>query len=1376
MDTSILDNIIYGRIEPHIYAFKTNTIPNYLKVGDTYRSVKLRLDEWRQIYKDLEPQFDAKALINDDVYFRDYSVHEYLENDKHRKRLLPKDLKSGVYYSKEFFEDTSTKDIEEAIDDIKKSYKNNTGKYQYYNSADKTTEDFVYQRSDVYWKPRPNQSEAIENFKKAIKRKRNSQKINLLMYAVMRFGKSFTSLCCAKEMHAKFVLVLSGKADVKDEWKKNVEVPANFKNFYFFDSDYLKKKNTDDFTAALKKKNTCVVLFLTLQDLQGKTVKEKHKEVFKQNIDLLIVDETHFGARASSYGEVLRNVELYENEKPKDYGAIDSEQADKQVEELKKVLKVHVTLHLSGTPYRILMGSEFEKEDIISFCQFSNIMEEQKKWEIDNFKRINDEDLNVITGKPYQEWDNPYFGFPQMVRFAFRPNKSSFAKINNLKEIGKSASFSVLFNPKSTKKDDDGEYLKFENESEILDFLKVIDGSKEDENILGFLNYKKLKDGKMCRHIVMVLPFRASCDSLQQLLKRHQSDFINLNQYEIINIAGFDSEYDKIGEVTETIKKFETAGKKTISLTVHKMLTGVTVPEWDTMLMLKECSSPEEYDQAIFRLQNQYIKDFKSPDGNVIKYNMKPQTLLVDFDPTRMFKMQESKSLIYNVNTDEGGNNKLYDRIGKELAISPIITINHDKIVEITPQDIVDEVRKYSATRGVAEETGEIPVDINLQNIELIREEIERQNELGSKGGLNVLPTTEEGEELEITDDDDSCDGNEPTAREKGGNDNILKEEIESYINKFRTYYARILFFAFLTKDKVVSLNDIINISKQGENPRILKNLALNVNVLKAINTNMAKIGLNQLDYKIQNINTLANDSSVEPLERANVALKKFGRLSDSEVVTPSEICDEMVNLISDTILLNVIDKKKCILDINSKLAEFPLAIYKRYTEKLKINPEKIQNIIYSIPSSSHTYEFTRKVYELLGLNVSNIAEHFVSYDLLKIINEKEKIDFNGIKKLLNQQKEFNQIFLTNKNSQIGENDMKFDVIVGNPPYQIETKTENSKNGQAPRTNIFHYFENIAIENAQEASALIFPAVRWIHRSGKGLKEFGLKMINDNRLEKIVYYPNATEIFENTEIADGISIVVTNTKKSSDNFEFRYKDKNVLQTINVNCPGDELLVLNPNDKIIVDKIKTMVKNLGIKYLHDGIYPRTLFGIESDFVEKNSKKVRPYNTEKDFNPETEIKLLTNDKSGSAGRSSWFIVNRNTITQSKNLIDEWQVVVSSAHGGGQDGRDNQIAIIDNHSAFGRSKVALKSFKTKKEAENFLKYAKSIFVRYAFLMTDEALTSLGMYVPDFIDYSDTNKYLDFSKDIDKQIIKLMKFSDDEFKYMETVTNKKK
>ena len=49
----IIDKIIVGRVEPHIYAFTTNTIPNYLKIGDTYRPVLISLKEWKKYFPDL---------------------------------------------------------------------------------------------------------------------------------------------------------------------------------------------------------------------------------------------------------------------------------------------------------------------------------------------------------------------------------------------------------------------------------------------------------------------------------------------------------------------------------------------------------------------------------------------------------------------------------------------------------------------------------------------------------------------------------------------------------------------------------------------------------------------------------------------------------------------------------------------------------------------------------------------------------------------------------------------------------------------------------------------------------------------------------------------------------------------------------------------------------------------------------------------------------------------------------------------------------------------------------------------------------------------------------------------------------------------------
>ena len=101
-----------------------------------------------------------------------------------------------------------------------------------------------------------------------------------------------------------------------------------------------------------------------MQDLQWDDIKSKHEDLFKHEIDLLIVDETHFWARWEEYWKILNEQNIGITD------IIDAPDEDSSIEEsnviddtINKVLNRKVTLHLSGTPYKILMGKEFD--DII---------------------------------------------------------------------------------------------------------------------------------------------------------------------------------------------------------------------------------------------------------------------------------------------------------------------------------------------------------------------------------------------------------------------------------------------------------------------------------------------------------------------------------------------------------------------------------------------------------------------------------------------------------------------------------------------------------------------------------------------------------------------------------------------------------------------------------------------------------------------------------------------------------------------------------------------------------------------------------------------------------------------------------------------------
>lgn len=354
---------------------------------------------------------------------------------------------------------------------------------------------------------------------------------------------------------------------------------------------------------------------------------------------------------------------------------------------------------------------------------------------------------------------------------------------------------------------------------------------------------------------------------------------------------------------------------------------------------------------------------------------------------------------------------------------------------------------------------------------------------------------------------------------------------------------------------------------------------------------------------------------------------------------------------------------------------------------------------------------------------------------------------------------------------------MKFDVVIGNPPYQ-EVTAKKKINGQQPVHNIFQHFQELADELNVDYSSLIYPGRRWIHQSGKGLKKFGYNLINDKHLSKLIYFANANDVFPEVGIADGISIVFKDYHKNSSKFEYEYisKDKTISKDI-LNSPGKELLVLNPKERSISQKINKFIKAHHLKTIHDSpVLKSRLFKIESNFVEKNPDKVRLLTPDSKIDYSKEIKLFTNDKAGKTGRATWFIANKNLITEHPQLIDKWKVIVSTANAGGQK-RDNKIQIVDNHSAFGRSRVALKAFDTKKEAQNFLKYTKCTVIRFAFLLTDEALTSVGKEVPDILNYQDENPFLNFSKDIDQQFSRLLGLTDKEEEYMKArITNVRK
>ena len=1296
MSEELIDALIIGRVEPYIYAFSTESVPNYLKVGDTYRPVLQRLDEWRRYFPNLRSRYSAVAKVDEETYFRDFAVHRYLEHQLQRSRLRPSDLSEGLYYSREFFREATEEDLRQAMADIEQSYERGEGRYDFFKFEEsRIPVKHTYKRTESF-EPRPNQQETIERFKQAISQGRN----NLLMYAVMRFGKSFTSLCCAVEMQAKLVLVVSAKADVREEWKRSVESHVKFAEYSFLDKDDLMKSETVlEETLATRR----AVVFLTLQDLMGSEIKQRHQALFDREIDLLLIDETHYGARAAEYGRVLK---LNKRELKQETRELDSAEQYEDCTELKQ-LRSRVRIHLSGTPYRILMGSEFEAEDIIAFYQFSDIVEEQAEW-----------DREHILSDEVKEWDNPYYGFPQMVRFAFLPNESSLRVMETLRADGYEMGLSELFRPHSILRDNkEGRHLLFVHEDEILEFLQAIDGVQEDAHLLPFLDLEQIKRGQMCRHLVFVLPYRASCDAMEQLLTEHKELFRNLSDYTIVNIAGVDDpkRYRSTEDVKAQIADCESQGKKSITLTVNRMLTGSTIPEWDTMLYLKDCASPQEYDQAIFRLQNQYIRTLTTEGGSEqVKYNMKPQTLLVDFDPQRMFRLQEQRAQIYNVNTDQAGNKKLQERIETELRHSPIVTIGAEGLQRVEASDIMDAVRSYSAERSVMDEATEIPIDYTLLADERMRSVISQLNPIDASKGIEIQAVTGEESELEIETHDTPKGGGAtstqvaPSAETDEGR--LLGKQLA-------TYYAQILFYAFLTDTPVSSLEDLIaSIGQGADNKRIARNVGLQASILQIIQTESNPFVLRALDYKIANINTLMSDTSLTPSERVAVAMKKFGRLSSSEIVTPQAVALEMINALDE----GVITRDTRILDIASKQGEFTRALVSRFGLAVGRN-------VYALPTSTVSYEFTLKVYRLLGLDTDHVISDFTTYDL---------IDPNKKDQLMEQLKEMNLNF-----------------TIGNPPYQLTTERTSDE-------QIYPHFIDLGAQLVRRAT-LITPA-RYLFDAGKTPKEWNQKILNNPHFKVLLYKANSTEVFPNVDIKGGVAVIYHDQKTEFGKIGF-YTAHDELSDIKERVmktqPGaflDEIIY--PQNKFDLDKLLADHPQLK-KDIGSGGRERRLttsiFSLTGLFSEKPIEDGVEINGWED------------------GKRCIRYIERKYIEDHPNL-EKYKVFVPKSNGSGAIGEVLSTPLIGEPLiGITQTFISFGAFDSRSEAEACLKYIKTKFARTMLgilKVTQDNPKDTWRLVPlqDFTAGSD----IDWSQsvaDIDRQLYKKYALTPDEIAFIE-------
>lgn len=420
-----------------------------------------------------------------------------------------------------------------------------------------------------------------------------THKDRFLLNAKMRFGKCFTGLHVAKAINAKRILVVTYKPEVITEW---MGAAVNHVDFSDWKAVRARKPNNDCADESLNESGTIpdtespLLICASLQDLKinadGST-KVRLTQVINTKWDMIIFDEVHFGSKTERAQYI-----------------IDSLHWSKR-------------LDLSGTPFRLIQEDDFCADQVFTY----SYLDEQKN------KR------EEISAYPNGDGPKIYRVMPDMEVLTVEITDQD---VQEQRETFFTDDMDISLN--ELFKSSGGIFTHDDAVSHFLDGL-----SKRTHDARAISVFGKLGDQlgvPTKRHTVWWLNRVDAVNALAKKLRHHPY----FSQFEIINAAGCDkSESDE--ECDATIVRDKAAIEKkikaavqqanklgTITLTVRRFLTGVTIKEWDSILILNDVSSAESYYQAIFRVQSAW-------QDQVTKDVIKPKAWVFDFAISRCLRL-----------------------------------------------------------------------------------------------------------------------------------------------------------------------------------------------------------------------------------------------------------------------------------------------------------------------------------------------------------------------------------------------------------------------------------------------------------------------------------------------------------------------------------------------------------------------------------------------------------------------------------------------------------------------------------------------------------------------------------------------------------------
>lgn len=341
--------------------------------------------------------------------------------------------------------------------------------------------------------------------------------------------------------------------------------------------------------------------------------------------DLVVFDEYHFGAWRETAKELFEGEEelVAKKEAQLEYAAgLADMNEDLAVLSQKETEFLPITtrayLYLSGTPFRALATGEFIEEQIFN-------------WTYTDEQRAKEEFARTHPNDP-----NPYAALPQLRLLTYQMPDELLA-------IASGGEFDEFDLNEFFAATGTGKAARFKHKDDVQKWLDIIRGQyapKSHEHLKTGTRppfpYSDVRLLPYLQHSFWFLPNVAACHAMANLLAERHNAF--WHDYTVVVAAGAQAGIglDALPPVRRAIGSgFDT---KTITLSCGKLTTGVTVPQWSSILMLRNLKSPETYFQAAFRVQSPWV--IKNPDGDDPNAEeiVKPVCFVFDFAPTRALR------------------------------------------------------------------------------------------------------------------------------------------------------------------------------------------------------------------------------------------------------------------------------------------------------------------------------------------------------------------------------------------------------------------------------------------------------------------------------------------------------------------------------------------------------------------------------------------------------------------------------------------------------------------------------------------------------------------------------------------------------------------